>query len=101
MKERHRAYSSQAYVLDRRAAPIEHSSHRRAFNTDVRLTYTGAHLRQACSFSQGIHLTGVQLSQSKHLTGVRVLERRATPTGHTLTGHVSHGRLDFGANDPS
>jgi hypothetical protein len=60
------------------------------------------------------HLTGVQLPYGIHLTGVRLgqacgshrtyisqtcaLDRRATLTGHTLTGYVSHGRSDFGAN---
>jgi hypothetical protein len=60
------------------------------------------------------HLTSVQLPYGIYLIGVRLgqacgshrtyisqtcaLYRRATLTGHTLTEHVSHGRLDFGAN---
>jgi hypothetical protein len=60
------------------------------------------------------HLTGVQLLYGIHLIGMRLrqacgshrtyisqtcaLDRRATLTGHTLTEHVSHRRLHFGAN---
>jgi hypothetical protein len=51
----------------------------------------------------GIHLIGVHLRQARgsHRTYIPqtcALDRRATLTGHTLTGHVSHGRSDFGAN---
>jgi hypothetical protein len=43
-------------------------------------------LGQACS------------SHRTYISQARVLDRRATLTGHTLTGYVSHGRSDFGAN---
>jgi hypothetical protein len=53
--------------------------------------------------SQGIHLPGVCLRQAcsshrAYISQACVLERRATLTEHTLTGHVSHMRSDFGAN---